>query len=394
MDCKYPMACLVLLVITVARVPCHGRNAVGSGDDRGGSNWRLFRGDSAMSGVADVDLRLPLERAWTFQAPVESRVGCKASPLIGWQRVFYGDDSGVFRCLALDTGKELWSFRAGDVIEGAGCFAAGGLVVFGSGDGMVYALERDTGRERWRFEAGGKVLGGLNLYRGVGSSGMELVVFGSYDHFCYALDAVTGEKRWEFETGSYINGAVAIDEGVAIFGGCDGFLYLLDVVTGKQLGVIEVGSHVAGTVGVANGVAVVGHYGNRVAAYRLEDRERLWEYGQREFAFFSSPAVTPDRVIIGGRDRRVHCIDRLSGAGIWQCRVGGQVDGSPVVCGELVVVGADDGVLRALSIEDGRELWSYELGEEIKGSVAVVDHMLVVTCDDGSVTAFRELPAR
>lgn len=367
----------------------HGEAEEPTGDGREDEIWGFFRGDPAMTGVAKAALGLPLELAWTYRAPGEGRAGCKATPLIGWGGVFVGGDDGEFRCLELKTGMEVWSFQGADVIEGAGCFTSGGLVVFGSGDGIVSALDRETGKQRWRCEVGGDVLGGMNLHQFGEAGGEELVVFGSYDNFCYAVDAVSGEKRWEFETENYINGAVAIAEGMAMFGGCDGFLYLLDVETGARLGTVEVGSYVAGTVGVDKGVAFLGHYGNRVAAFRLKDKEQLWEYGEREFPFFSSPAVLPDRVIIGGRDRRVHCVDRLTGKGIWEFRAGGQVDSSPVVSGEVVFIGCDDGMLYGLALADGAELWSYELGQEIKGSPAVADGFLVVTTDDGSVHAFR-----
>lgn len=350
------------------------------------TNWSFFRGNPAMTGVSNVDLGTELELTWSFQAPGE-RIGCTASAVINEGKVYIGDDDGVFHCLSLEDGSELWKFETGDIIEGTACFA-GDLVVFGAGDGFVYALDKDTGAEKWKFETNGEILGSMNLFVDAESKA-ESIVFGSYDNFCYSLAAATGEKQWEFETGNYINGAVAIGDEHIMFGGCDGFIYRLNGSTGESVGDIEMGSHIASTIAVDLGVAYTGHYGNRVSAFHLDEGTELWEYGEREFPFFSSPAVLPERIVVGGRDKRVHCINRVTGEGIWEFRARDQVDSSPVICGNTIFIGCDDGVLYALALDDGEELWSYELGEAIKSSPAVVDGYLVISTDDGGVHAFR-----
>jgi len=358
-------------------------------------SWPLFRGNPSMTGVrtagADSDLRLPLELVWTFQAEGK-RVGCKSSAIIADGRVFIGDDNGVFHCLSLKDGTEIWKVETGDTFEGTACFAGDDLVVVGVGTGFVHAFERKTGKEVWKFETMGEVLGSMNVHRDP-KDGTERIIFGSYDNFCYCLDAKTGEKLWEFETGNYINGAVAIDQGQAMFGGCDGFIYRVDVITGEAKGEIEVGNHIASTIAVDSGVAYTGHYGNRVSAFNLEDGAEIWEYGEREFPYFSSPLVLPEHIIIGGRDKRVHCIDRVTGKGIWEYRARDQIDSSPVLVNGVIYLGCDDGVIYGLGVKDGEELWTYELGEAIKSSPAVAENRLVISTDDGAVHCFRTEPA-
>ena len=285
MACKQAM--LVTSVLAAHWLTAGVVGAVEEGADSETSCWSCFRGNPAMTGVAEFVLAPPLERVWSFQPP-DKQIGCKASAVIRAGQIFLGDDAGVFRALSLEDGSERWRFETDAAVEGSACFTTAGLVVFGSGDGYVYALDQITGAERWRFETGGEVHGGMNIYRKDGSD-EELVIFGSYDNFCYALNAGTGKKAWEFETGNYINGAVAIADGRVLFGGCDGFLYVLAADSGKSLGPIEIGSYVASTVGVDEGVVYTGHYGNRVVALRVEDGEQVWEYGDREFPYFSSP---------------------------------------------------------------------------------------------------------
>ncbi len=78
--------------------------------------------------------------------------------------------------------------------------------------------------------------------------------------------------------------------------------------------------------------------------------------------------MTADRVIIGGRDKRLHCIDRATGKGVWTFQTRGQVDSSPVICGDAIIVGSEDGRLYCVNLADGKERWAYEIGAAVTAS--------------------------
>ena len=101
-----------------------------------------------------------------------------------------------------------------------------------------------------------------------------------------------------------------------------------------------------------------------------------------------APLVTKDKVIFGGRDKRLHCVRRDNGEVIWTFPTRGKVDSSPVVCDGKVVVGSEDGRLYLVSLTDGAELWNYEIGRGITSSPAVADGRVVVGSEDGSVYCF------
>ena len=113
-----------------------------------------------------------------------------------------------------------------------------------------------------------------------------------------------------------------------------------------------------------------------------------WKYRDRSFPYFSSAAVTADRVIIGGRDKRLHCIDRASGKGVWTFQTRGEVESSPVVCGDAIIVGSGDGRLYCVGLADGKERWAYEIGAAVTASPAVADGRIVIGAEDGSVYCF------
>jgi outer membrane protein assembly factor BamB len=95
-------------------------------------------------------------------------------------------------------------------------------------------------------------------------------------------------------------------------------------------------------------------------------------------------------VVVGGRDRRVHGIDRMTGKGKWEFRARARVDSSAVICnGQHAIMGADDGYLYVLDLKDGSEVWSYEIGAAIKTSPAVTQDWVLIGADDGVLYAFR-----
>jgi eukaryotic-like serine/threonine-protein kinase len=122
----------------------------------------------------------------------------------------------------------------------------------------------------------------------------------------------------------------------------------------------------------------------------LNDGKTVWTYKNREFPYMSSAAVTKDRVVVGGRDKLLHCLNRENGEKIWTFATQGKVDSSPVIAGDKVVVGSDDGRVYLISLQTGKELWSYEIGQPIGSSPAVADRKIVIGSDDGNVYCFGE----
>jgi outer membrane protein assembly factor BamB len=126
-----------------------------------------------------------------------------------------------------------------------------------------------------------------------------------------------------------------------------------------------------------------------VTAFNLEAGEILWNYKPKSFPYFSSPALSDNHVFIGGRDKGMHCIDRVKGNQVWRFSARGRIDSSPVITKEKVVFGAMDGKLYLVSKKDGKEVASYEIGEPISSTPAIVDTKIIVGCEDGNVYAFE-----
>jgi len=217
----------------------------------------------------------------------------------------------------------------------------------------------------------------------------SVIVVGSYDNFVHCVDAKNAKLIWKFETQNYVNGVPTIYEGKhVVFGGCDSVLYVVNLENGKLIRSVEVEAPIAASVSVGDGVGYVGNMDRAVMAFDLKTGEVVWNYRNKSFPYFSSPALTEKQVLIGGRDKGLHCIKRISGKLEWRFAARGRIDSSPVIAEDKVVFGSMDGKLYVVSLLDGKEISSYEVGEAISSTPALAGGRIFVGCEDGKVYAF------
>jgi outer membrane protein assembly factor BamB len=347
------------------------------------SDWPMHRGGPQLQGHTDMPAPAKPDLVWTYSAgkPI------KGGAAIAGGRVFVGDDDGIIHAVDFATGKLLWTFKTDAGIE-ATPLVLNGIVYEGSGDGKVYALEAATGNLKWVYETGDKVMGGANHAKNPKGDG-EWLLIGSYDTSLHCVDAATGLAVWTHATDNYINGSPAIfTTGEIVFGGCDSFIHVLQLSDGKELRQIDSDAYIASSVAIMDDRGYVGNYGNLVLAFDPKAGAVTWKYHDRNFGYFSSAALTADRVVIGCRDKALHCINRADGKPVWTFPTRGEVNSSPVICGDGIVVGSDDGRLYCVNLADGQQRWAYEIGAPVTASPAAADGLVIVGAEDGILYAF------
>jgi outer membrane protein assembly factor BamB len=343
--------------------------------------WPVFRGNAALTGVA-IDSLLPTNTLlWTFK----TGAAVKSSAVIGTDKVFIGSDDGNLYALNFADGKQMWAFKAAEAIQ-APPLLADNMVFAGSVDGLFYALDAASGSLVWKIQTDGKVQASASAF--VGSNGLTRILFGSYDFKLRCLDAGKGTLLWSYESGNYINGASAVADGQAVFGGCDAMVHVLRLEDGVETAQIDAGAYIPVSVALAGHRAYFGHYDNEFLCVDLAGTNVAWKYHDRDFPYLSSAAVTTDRVVFGGDDKTLHCLNRADGKSIWSFASQGKIQSSPVVAGDKVVFGSDDGRVYLVSMQDGHELWSYDTGQPVNSSPAVAAKKIVIGCDDGNVYCF------
>jgi outer membrane protein assembly factor BamB len=134
----------------------------------------------------------------------------------------------------------------------------------------------------------------------------------------------------------------------------------------------------------------VGTFGNEVLAVDVSTRAVAWRYEHpaRHFPFYASAAVTADRVVVGGRDKLVHALDRSTGKAAWTFATRARVESSPLVAGSRVFVGSNDGVLYELDLASGKKVWEYVAGAPLSASPAAAGGALVIGSQDGALFCF------
>jgi len=375
-----------LLIMFVLFLSCAKKEAKEKAVDFESVSWPIFRGDAALSGVAEDELPEDLTLLWSFQT--DSWI--IGSPVLGLGRVYSGSSDGKVYALNLSDGKKVWEFDTKDDIE-ASPLLLGGSVYVGNLSGEFFCLDASTGQVRWEYKCGNSIYGSANWAIDPRNQKSWILV-GSYDNRLYCFDAETGELNWSYETDNYINGAPSTDGEHVVFGGCDELLHILSVSDGKKIGEVWAGSYIPGSAALAGDKAYLGHYDSKLVCIDRKQKKIDWEYLDEDNpdAFFSSPAVGKDRVLIGSRNDYLYCVSRKTGEKIWAFQTRDDIDSSPVIAGEKVVVGSLDGRLYIVDLNNGKELWSYEIGAPLFSCPAVDGGFIVIGSDDGRIYTFGE----
>jgi outer membrane protein assembly factor BamB len=344
------------------------------------ATWPIFRGDAALTGVANASLQLPLDRYWRFrtEGPVQS------SPVIADGRVYVGSDDGTLFCVDAARGQELWRYTTQDVVE-APPLVVDDAVVVGSHDGSVYCLDAANGELRWRIETGGRIAGSANL--AMTPDGAPFVVVPSHDANLYALRLDDGEALWTYATQNYVNATPAIRDGEAVFGGCDEKLHVVGLEDGRGRHA-PIDSYVGAGAALLFGHAYLPTQGGVLHAFDLSGGRSTWRFARESAPMLASPAVQNRRVYVGCHDGNLYCLDASNGEELWRYSAGGAINSSPVAAGDVVVFGSENGRLHAVRTDNGRAAWRYELGQPVGSSPAVAGGAVIVGCDDGYVYAF------
>lgn len=345
-------------------------------------SWASFRNGPQQLGLAKTKLPEKLELLWKTAAGDKDAM-VPATAAIANGRVYVPSLNGTVLCLDLKSGKPVWKEpyasrerkKKDEFIPGfkAPVTVTADSVYLGDEEGWFHAIDRDTGTQRWKpFETGAEILSAATPFE-------DTILFGSYDSNLYCLRMGDGTKAWQFTTQDRVNGSPAVSGHYTFVTGCDSHLRVVDCRTGKEESAMELGSYVIASPAVDGDMLYVGNHGAEMLAIDWRKKQVVWTYKDpsREFPYHSSAAVTDKYVIVGGHDKRVHCIDRQTGKKVWTFNTRGKVNSSPVVVDNRIFVGSDDGTLYGLTLA-GKEIFRHVDGRPFSASPAIGEGCLVI----------------
>lgn len=354
-----------------------------------GRDWPSFRNGNSLQGIAESPLSEKLELQWKIK--LNEMVKSTAAIVDG--RIYVGVLSGELVCLDLKTGDRVWTYKTVEEVD-PNSFAPGfkssptvtdKAVFLGDEEGVFHAVDRMTGKKLWTFQTNAEIISSASLYK-------DWLVFGSYDNSLYCLNQADGKLVWHYATMGPVNCTPAVIGKQTFVTGCDEHLRVIDIETGKQDLDIPLQTYLIASPAVRDETLYVGTYASEVVAIDWKNQKRLWAFRdpKREFPYHSSAAVTPDRVVVGGNDKRLHCINRQNGEELWAFETRGKIESSPVVSGETVYFGSSDGRLYAVNLQTGKKTWDFLDGRPITASPAVASQRLVIGSEssDGNLYCF------
>ena len=341
----------------------------------GAADWPLARGDAQMRGVGVATLPDQLAELWAFKCGD----AIETAPLVVGNVAYVSCLDKHLYAIDLKTGVQVWKKKLGSFKASPGY--DGGRVYVGDLEGKLYAVDAAKGDLLWTFETQGEIHAAPNFVAGD-------ILIGSHDSTLYRLNR-DGKKVWDYKIDGPINAAAAIAGDRTFVAGCDSLLHVVDVATGKPFGTVDLGGQAAATGAVEGDAVYVGTMTNQVLAVNWKTLKKSWEFEakRRQQPFYSSAAVTKDLVVIGGRDKRVYALDRVTGKERWSFVTEGNVDASPVVVGNRVYVGclSNTGEFYALDLATGKLAQMVTLDSAVGGTVGVGPDCLLVGTDKGTL---------
>jgi outer membrane protein assembly factor BamB len=347
----------------------------------GPESWPTFRNGPHQLGVATTKLPKKLELLWTHPAGKKDGMIKSTAAIVGG-RVYAASLNGEVFCLDLKTGERQWTYKSRQ-LENPNTFIPGfkaavavtaNAVYIGDEEGWFHAIDRATGKEKWKpFEAQAEISSCANFYE-------DKVLFTSHDNSLYCLNTADGSKAWQYETKGQVYTSPPVVGDHTFVAGCDEHLRVINIKTGEEESDIPFGIQLISSPAVIDNLLYVGTYGNEVLAVDWKASTRVWTYTGAKARYDSSAAVTDKYVIAGSQDKRLHCINRKTGDGVWMFTTKAHVDSSPVIVGDRVFVGSNDGNLYGIDLESGKEVFRFRDvdGRPFSASPAVGEGCLVI----------------
>jgi len=341
-------------------------------------NWSQFRGNHRLTGVSESSVPNELKLLWTYEAG-ES---IESSAAIVGGTVFVGSQKGELAAVNLENGAVYWKYQTGAPIGESSPAYSNGMVFIGDLGGVLHSVNAADGKRLWTFKAGSEIKSSPVV---VG----DRILIGSYDEHLYCISVRNGSVIWKLKTKGPVHSTPSISNGLAFIAGCDELFRAVRIADGREMFNVSSGAYTGASPALSGSSAYYGTFNNEVLMVSLNEHRVVWRYQhpQRHFPFYSSAAVTRNRIVVGGRDKIVHGLN-LAGKAVWTFATKARVESSPAIAGGRVFVGSNDGRFYVLNLNTGAKLWEFDAGAPLSASPAIGRGRIVIGSQDGRLYCF------
>lgn len=210
---------------------------------------------------------------------------------------------------------------------------------------------------------------------------------------------------WQYHVEDVITGGVGIDDqgSVAVIGTRSGKLIALDARTGAARWVVELASSSLAPALISGDKVIVITNSGTIFGLDINNGATVWQYATQvpntSVRGMAKPLALDARtVLIGGADGRIHALDTMTGAPVWNRRVGlamgsgeidqlRDVDGTPTVVDHYLYAASYSGQLTGFDMTTGRTMFVSELSSTKK--LTTLADAVIGSSTNGDVVAFN-----
>jgi outer membrane protein assembly factor BamB len=270
----------------------------------------------------------------------------QSSPVIDGDRIYFGSGDGCVYAIRVIDGTLIWKYQTGDVVHATPTFDSVRVYV-GSFDGYFYAIDRNTGELDWKFKSVGHYYFPKGEFQGSPVAHGSLVFVGARDFNLYALNKEMGFCHWNKSfTRGWALANVVYDTTLYIGTSDDRLLIAARPSSGREYWKTNLSFNIFGKIAVADTIGYVGtlmgklfsidvrngtilstfatdgYEANHLKYFKPDDsfRDDIFEIVKSDEAFidveyeigafFSTPAISGEFLIVTSADGTVCCLRR------------------------------------------------------------------------------------
>lgn len=322
------------------------------------------------------------------------------------ERIYVGSADHFFYAFDPHSGKVLWNFDAGEIIDCAGCIDKNNTIYVATGCSKIHAFTPE-GMEKWnhnnlinrrkdQFTFSTNYWYEANIVLGPD----DAIYVANDDFFVYKMTK-NGETMWGYRTGFMVWSACSFwKDGTVYSAGFDHLLYALDMDTGNLKWKTDLKGALVGSPAVGeNGTIYQTSFGGKLWAVDHNTGAVRWELDTGSHVYASVAVSKDHKLYFGSTNGNFYCVDGLTGKINWTYYIGDAIRASASLGPDpegksvyLIYFGGGDGLVYALDLE-GKLRWTYDTlirarntdYPNINASVALGHHGLVVACSTGDV---------
>ena len=335
--------------------------------------------------ATSADVALPLEEAWVYDA--DAGFG-DVSPLLLGDVVVVATRQGEVHGINLETGKREGSSEFGEAVEGTPVIQDGILYVPNAwGRKTLFAYDLRQGKTLWRSD-GAPIEAGLLLLDGT-------LYAANVEGVLRAIDAKNGEVLWEetLDTMTTIHAApLRAGQGRIVVADDRGRVRALRPGQGEAqfLWQQELEAPVYRTPAADEKTVYLPTTRGQLFALDAALGQIRWRYALDDATVrFTSPALSGTDLAVAGTDGVVRLLDAESGDVRWTYQAQEAITAPPLLTPDVVYVGTMGKKLHALDRATGAPLWEEELRGRIKSGMAAREGHLVVLTEPSHVYLFK-----